>query len=429
MSAKRVLGDDPEIVLADMRYEIIGNILETSLVRGEKKWTLTDMLDKVFLHKALGIPVFLAFMWVLFQFAIETSGVYMTIIEEFFGWLGGFAEVLGNELLVSLVADGIIGGLGGVLVFIPPIFFTFLGISILEDSGYLARAAFVVDRLMYKLGLHGRSFIPMLLGFGCNVPGIMACRSIEGEKDRLITILVNPLMSCGARLPVYVLIAGAFFGTTALAGSVIWSMYLLGIVLAIIIAFVLRRTLLKGEPAPFIMELPTYKAPTFHGSLVHMWERGVVFLKKAGTYLLGAAIILWFLITFPLGAPPEQTYAGMIGHIVEPVLRPLGFDWRIGAALVFGLLAKEVVVEALGVIYAVEGEAAIASAIASSFTAVQGIAIMAFVLIYVPCIAVVAAVKAETGSWKWTIFGIVYQTVLAWVVALLIVVIGGGLGF
>ena len=314
------------------------------------------------------------------------------------------------------------------LVFVPPIFFTFLGISILEDSGYLARAAFVVDRIMYKLGLNGRAFIPMLLGFGCNVPAIMACRSIEGEKDRLITILVNPLMSCGARLPVYVLIAGAFFSARQ-AGSIIWSMYILGIVLAIIVAFTLRRTLLKGEPAPFIMELPTYKAPTFHGSIIHMWERGVVFLKKAGTYLLGAAILLWFLITFPIGAPPEQTYVGMIGHIVEPVLRPLGFDWRIGAALVFGLLAKEVFVEALGVIYAVEGEAAIATALTSSFTALQGVAIMVFVLIYVPCVAAVATVKAETGSWKWTIFGVVYQTVLAYVVSLLVLVIGGALGF
>jgi len=428
MSAQEVLGEDPEIALADKRYEIIGEILETSLVRGRRKWSSSDMLDKVFLHKWLGIPVFLSFMWMLFQFSIETSGVYMTIIEEFFGWLGGLSGGIPNELVASLIGDGLFGGLGAVLVFVPPIFFTFLGLSILEDSGYLARAAFVVDRIMYKLGLNGRSFIPMLLGFGCNVPAIMACRSIEGEKDRLITILVNPLMSCGARLPVYVLIAGAFFSARQ-AGSIIWSMYILGIVLAIIVAFTLRRTLLKGEPAPFIMELPTYKAPTFHGSIIHMWERGVVFLKKAGTYLLGAAILLWFMITFPLGAPPERTYVGMIGHIVEPVLRPLGFDWRIGAALVFGLLAKEVFIEALGVIYAVEGEAAIATALTSSFTALQGVAIMVFVLIYIPCVAAVATVKAETGSWKWTIFGVVYQTVLAYVVSLLVLVIGGALGF
>lgn len=426
MSAKKVLGDDPEIVLVDQRYEFIGSVLQKSLVRGKKKWTFSDMLDKVFLNKALGIPVFMAFMWMLFTFAIETSGVYMTIIEEFFGWLAGIAGVIGNELLASLIADGLIGGLGGVLVFVPPIFFTFLGISILEDSGYLARAAFVMDRLMYKLGLTGRSFIPMLLGFGCNVPGIMACRSIEGENDRLITILVNPLMSCGARLPVYVLVAGALWSEAA-AGGVVWSMYLLGIFLAIIMAFVLRKTVLKGEPAPFIMELPTYKTPTVTGSILHMWERGVIFLKKAGTYLLGAGILVWFLITFPLGAPIEQTYAGMIGHFVEPVLRPLGFDWRIGAALVFGLLAKEVVVEAMGIIYAVESEAAIASVIAATFTPVQGLALMAFVLIYVPCIAVVAAVKAETNSWKWTLFGPIYQTLLAWVVSLLIVVIGGAM--
>lgn len=424
MSAQEVLGEDPEIVLADKRYEIISEILETSLVRGKRKWSSSDMLDKVFLDKWLGIPVFLSFMWVLFTFAIETSGVYMTLVEAFMGWLGGLFTWIGNEIIASLIVDGIIGGLGGVLVFIPPIFFTFLGISILEDSGYLARAAFVVDRIMYKLGLHGRSFIPMLLGFGCNVPGIMACRSIEGENDRLVTILVNPLMSCGARLPVYVLIAGAFWSSTQASG-IVWSMYLLGMVMAVIIAFLLRKTILKGEPAPFIMELPTYRAPTLHGSVVHMWERGVLFLKKAGTFLLGAGVLVWFLANFPMGVPIEQTYAGVIGHAVEPLLMPLGFDWRIGAALVFGLLAKEVFVEALIIIFAVEGEAAISSVIASAFTPVQGLALMVFVLLYVPCIAVVATVKAETNSWKWTLFGPVYQTVLAWIMAYLVIVVGG----
>jgi ferrous iron transport protein B len=424
MSAQEVLGEDPEIVLADKRYEIISEILETSLVRGRRKWSTSDMLDKVFLDKWLGIPVFLAFMWVLFTFAIETSGVYMTLVEEFMALLGVLFSNIGNELIASLIVDGIIGGLGGVLVFVPPIFFTFLGISILEDSGYLARAAFVVDRIMYKLGLHGRSFIPMLLGFGCNVPGVMACRSIEGENDRLVTMLVNPLMSCGARLPVYVLVAGAFWGSTQASG-IIWSMYLLGMVLAVVIAFILRKTILKGEPAPFIMELPTYKAPTLHGSLVHMWERGVLFLKKAGTFLLGAGVLVWFLVSFPMGAPIEQTYAGMIGHAVEPLLRPLGFDWRIGAALVFGLLAKEVVVEALIIIFAVESETAITSVLASAFTPVQGLALMVFVLLYVPCIAVVATVKAETNSWKWTFFGPVYQTLLAWIMAYLVIVVGG----
>ncbi|MCW4049106.1 MAG: ferrous iron transport protein B [Candidatus Bathyarchaeota archaeon] len=424
MSVQEVLGEDPEIVLADKRYEIISEILEMSLVRGRRKWSSSDMLDKVFLDKWLGIPVFLSFMWMLFTFAIETSGVYMTLVETWMGWLGGWFTWIGNEFVVSLIVDGVIGGLGGVLVFIPPIFFTFLGISILEDSGYMARAAFVVDRIMYKLGLHGRSFIPLLLGFGCNVPGIMACRSIEGENDRLVTILVNPLMSCGARLPVYVLVAGAFWSSTQASG-VVWSMYLLGMVLAVVIAFLLRKTLLRGEPAPFIMELPPYRAPTLHGSVVHMWERGFLFLKKAGTYLLGAGILVWFLASFPMGAPIEQTYAGMIGHAVEPLLRPLGFDWRIGAALVFGLLAKEVVVEALIIIFAVEGEAAISATIAATLTPIQGLALMVFVLLYVPCIAVVATIKAETNSWKWTLFGPVYQTVLAWIMAYLVVVVGG----
>jgi len=424
MGVQEVLGEDPEIALADKRYEIISEILETSLVKGRRKWSSSDMLDKVFLDKWLGIPIFFSFMWMLFTFSIETSAVYMTLIEAFMEWLGSLFAGIGNKLMASLLVDGIIGGLGGVLVFVPPIFFTFLGVSILEDSGYMARAAFVVDRIMYKLGLHGRSFIPLLLGFGCNVPGIMACRSIEGEKDRLVTMLVNPLMSCGARLPVYVLIAGAFWSSTQASG-IVWSMYLLGMVLAVIVAFLLRKTILRGEPAPFIIELPPYRAPTLHGLVVHMWERGALFLKKTGTYLLGAGVLVWFLINFPMDAPIEQTYAGMIGHAVEPLLRPLGFDWRIGVALVFGLLAKEVVVEALGIIFAVEGEAAISSVIASTFTPVQGLALMVFVLLYVPCIAVVATVKAETNSWKWTLFGPVYQTILAWIMAYLVVVIGG----
>ena len=416
---------DPEMLLTDMRYMYIGNVLEESLVRERRRWTTSDILDKVFLDKFLGIPVFLVFMWMLFQFATETSAVYMTMIEGFFGWLGGIAQIIPHPLAASLVSDGVIGGLGGVLVFIPPIFFTFLGIAILEDSGYLARAAFVMDRLMYKLGLHGRSFIPMLLGFGCNVPAIMACRSIEGERDRLITILVNPLMSCGARIPVYVLVAGAFYGDRS--GSLVWGMYLLGIVLAIVVAYTLRKTVLKGEPSPFILELPTYRFPTLRGSLFHMWERGVVFLKKAGTYLFGAALLLWFLTTFPLGVPVKDTYAGLIGGLVEPLLRPLGFDWRIGTALIFGLLAKEVVVGALGIIYRVQGETALRTAIATSLTPVQGIAFMAFVLIYIPCVATIATIRAETGSWKWPVFSLVYQTVLAYLVAYLIVALGGAL--
>ncbi len=426
MSITERLGDDPEIILADERYTVISEIIEKSVQRGQRRWTISDMLDKVFLDKQLGIPIFLSFMWVLFALSAETAGVYMTIVEEGIGLLAGFFEGVGGEFVSSLIVDGILGGLGGVLVFVPPIFTTFLGISLLEDSGYLARAAFVMDRLMVKLGLHGRSFIPMLLGFGCTVPAVMACRSIEGENDRLITMLVSPFMSCGARLPVYVLVAGAFW-TGAQAGNIIWSIYLIGMILAVLVAYLFRQTMFQGEPAPFIMELPSYKFPTPRESILHMWERGRGFLKKTGTTLFVAAVAIWFLVTFPYGVEIEQSYAGMIGHAVEPLLAPLGFDWRIGVSLIFGLLAKEVLVEAMGIIYAVDGEEAIAASFANSFTAVQGYGLMLFTLIYTPCIAVLAAIRGETGEWKWVLFSTVYQLVLAYLITWVAILIGGAI--
>jgi ferrous iron transport protein B len=427
MKAKEVLGDDPEIVLADKRYDLVSDMLSTSLVKGAKKWTITDMLDKVFIHKYLGIPVFIALFWAMFRFAFDASAPFMEIIGLAFESLAEASAAIPNEVLASFIGDGIFGGLGFILTFIPPIFFLFLCIAILEDSGYLARAAFIMDRIMFKLGLHGRSFIPMLLGFGCNVPAMMATRSIEGEKDRLITLLVNPFISCGARLPVYILIAGAFFG--AMATTAVWSMYFLGIIVAILLALLLRKTILKGEPAPFIMELPLYKTPTFHGSVIHMWERGVHFLKKAGTYLLVGALILWFLSSFPWGAGVEASFTGQIGHALAPLFAPLGFDWRIVASLVFALLAKEIAVEALGIIYAVEGETAIAGALVASYNPVIGFTLMAFTLLYIPCIATIGVMKKESGSWKWTIFQIVLTLVVAYVVGLIITGIGTIFGY
>ena len=422
--SKSLFMEDPELGLADERYQVISEIVEKSVKKSKARWTISDKLDKVFLDKWLGIPIFLSFMWILFAFSAETSGVYMTIIEEFFGVLGELFAGIGGEFVSSLIVDGLIGGLGGVLVFVPPIFTTFLGISILEDSGYLSRAAFVMDRLMVKLGLHGRSFIPMLLGFGCTVPAVMACRSIEDENDRLITMLVSPFMSCGARLPVYILIAGAFWGG-AQVSNIIWSIYLLGMVMAVVIAYIFRKTMFKGEPAPFIMELPSYKIPTVTMSFMHMWERGRSFLVKAGTWLFAAAVLIWVLVSFPYGAEIEQSYAGMIGHAIQPLLAPLGWDWRIGVSLIFGLLAKEVLVEALGIIYAVEGEEAIATIFAQNYTAVQGYALMAFTLLYTPCVAVIAAIKGETGEWKWALFSAGYQILVAYVFSYLLILIGG----
>jgi ferrous iron transport protein B len=428
-----ILGEKPEIVLAERRYEAIGKILERTLEKGEKKWTFSDMLDHVLLNRWLGIPIFLALMWVVFQFTFGFSEPFMVMIEVFFGWLGGLTEGIANAHLASFLSGGICDGLGSVLVFVPPIFALFLVLAILEDSGYLSRAAFVMDRIMYRLGLHGRSFIPMMCGFGCNIPGIMATRSIENEKDRMITILVNPLISCGARLPVYVLIAGAVFAP-AMAGTAVFSMYILGIFLAIIMALIFRRTLFRGRPAPFILELPTYRMPTVRNTLMHMWERGKWFLIRAGTVIFAVVIIIWFLSVHPWAATGggeiiEASYIAGLGHAIEPIFRPFGWDWMAGVAIVFGFLAKEVVVATYGMLLGV-GEELVGDALVSAgiFTPLTGFAFMAFTLIYVPCVATIGVIWRETNSAKWTLFSMVYLTVLAFIVAGLIIGVGHLLG-
>ena len=429
MKAKEHIGDDPELVLAEHRYEKIGEITKKALIRGDRKWAVSDLLDKVFLNKYVGIPAFFALLWAVFQFTFEASGPFMSLIGIFFTWLSGIAAQIPNEFVASLLADGIFGGLGFILEFTVPIFFLFFALSVLEDSGYLARAAFVFDKLLFKLGLHGRSFIPMLLGFGCSVPAVMATRSIEGKKDRLITILTVPFMSCSARLPVYVLIAGAFFAANA--ATAIWSMYIIGIVVAILFALLLRKTLLKGQPSPFIVELPTYKMPTLYGSLLHMWERGVSFLKKAGTYLLVGAVIIWILSVLPWGVVPGsgESLAGYIGQMFQPLFAPLGFSWQIVASTIFAFMAKEVLVGSLAVIYSVGNEASIQAALVASITPLSAYALMVFMLLYIPCLATVGVIKTETGSWKWTSFAIISQLVIAYVAALAVVGVGGLLGF
>jgi len=427
---EETLWEGVETLLAEKRYELIGRIL-SQVLRGEKLLTLSDIIDKALLNKYLGIPVFLSLWWALFRFTFDVSAPLSDLIDILFGKLGEAASIyISNEQLASLIADGIIGGLGSVLVFIPPIFFLFFGLSILEDSGYLARAAFVVDRAMYKLGLHGKSFIPMLIGFGCNIPGIMATRTIAEEKERILTILVNPLMSCSARLPVYVFIGGAVLGGYAAAGT--YSMYILGIVLAVLLALLFRRVIpyFKGRPSPFILELPMYARPTLRSTVLHMWERGVLFLKKAGTIILLATVVIWFLSAYPwavvhAGEEPDigASYIGLLGRKLEPIFRPLGFDWRGAVALFFGFVAKEVVVDTFGVL-GISG----AEDIQQIFTPVTGLAFMAFTLIYVPCLATIGIIYRETNSWKWTIFSIIYELVLAYIVSLMIVVIGGCLG-
>lgn len=431
---KEILGEDPEVFFAETRYKFISEILP-KVLKGIKPLTLSDLLDKVFLNKYVGIPIFLTFWWILFRFTYDVSTPLSDLIDMFFGWLGETSyRIIPNEHLASFVADGIFGGLGGVLVFLPPIFFLFIGLSLLEDSGYLARAAFVIDRIMYKLGLHGKSFIPMLIGFGCNIPGVMATRTIESDKDRILTILVNPLMSCSARLPVYVLIGGAVLGAYAATGT--YAMYILGIALAVLMALLFRKTLpyFKGRPSPFILELPMYSKPTARDTLIHMWERGFLFLKKAGTIILVGIIVVWFLSTHPWGAPLEETYLVTLGRAIEPFFHPLGFDWRGAVALFFGFIAKEIVVGSFAIIFGLGEEAGVEEIQEiirreEIFTPLTGFAFMAFTLIYIPCIATIGAIYRETNSAKWTALAVVYGLVLAYVVSLVIISVGRGLGY
>lgn len=416
---------DPQILLADERYEVIGNILCDVYEPGQGKWILSDMIDRVLLHRYLGLPIFLVIMWAMFHFTFEISLVFMEAITQFFAWLGTYTSQIPNPLVASLITDGILGGVGFILTFIPPIFFLYLAISILEDTGYLSRAAFVMDRFMMKMGLHGRSFIPLLLGFGCSVAAVMAARTVDGESNRLTTILVSPLMSCAGRLPIYILIAGVFF--PAMAGTVVFLMYMLGIVMAIAVALVLKKTILREESSSMLMELSQYQIPTVHGSFRHMWDRGILFVKTAGTYLLIGSIVMWTLSTFGpagLGVPIDESFAAILGRFFAPIFQPMGFSWEIVTGLIFGFLAKEAVIQSLAIVYSVGG-IALETALISSISPLTAITLMVFVLLYIPCLATVGAIRKETGSWKWTGFSIAYQLILAYIVASVVFVIGG----
>jgi ferrous iron transport protein B len=424
---KSVYGSDADMVIADARYGFISGLLKDVLKKPPiERVSLSDKIDKIIVNRWLGIPIFLGLMYLVFQFVFTVSVPFMDWIDAFFGWLGGYAANISPDWLGSLVADGIIGGVGSVLVFVPPIFLLFIAISILEDSGYMARAAFVMDRLMHKIGLHGRSFIPMLLGFGCNIPGIMACRTIENPKDRLTTILINPFMLCGARLPIFVLLIGAFFPENQ--GVVMFSMYVLGILIAILMAWIFRKTILKGESGHFVMELPPYRVPTFVGVLTHMWERGKMFLRKAGTLILAAVVVIWFLSSMPWGVEyaSADSWMGQIGSFVSPVFAWAGFDqWQAAASLVFGFLAKEVVIGAMGTMFAVE-EGVLGDVLATQlgWTPLIALSFMVFCLLYVPCVAALGAIRGETKSWKWTGFTALYTTLVAWIMAVLVFQIG-----
>ncbi len=418
---------DMEIAITDGRYSEVDRVLGKVLKRKRIKERASDLIDSVVTNKYLGIPIFLVLIWSIFRLTFEFAQPFSDLIDILFANLSDLiTENLQPEWLASMLGEGVIGGVGAVLVFLPNILVLFFLISILESSGYMARAAFVMDRIMSKIGLSGKSFIPMVIGFGCNVPAIMAARSIDDRKDRLVTILVNPFVSCGARLPVYILLAGIFFEDSG--GMVIFGLYILGIIVAILSAKLFRMTILKGEPSPFIMELPQYRGPDLKLSLKSTWEKGSQYMKKAGTVILLGSIIVWFLASFSLSLErvdygSASSMAGSLGKLIAPVMDPLGFDWKISIALIFGFVAKEIVVGSLGVLYNVgEDDAALTDRLAadSGLTSLGGMSLMVFVLLYVPCIATVGAIKQETGSWAWTIFSIVYSMSVAYLVALLV---------
>jgi len=445
-----LLGDTAEMVIADRRYGFISGACQEA-VRStvESRHTHSDRIDDIVIHRVWGLPIFLGLMYVVFWLTFTAGTPPMHWIEGLFGWLGGVVSgwwPAGSEsALQSLLTDGIIGGVGGVIVFLPNILLLFLAIAILEDSGYMARAAFIMDRLMHLIGLHGKSFIPMLTGFGCSIPAIMATRTLESRRDRLTTMLVLPLISCGARLPIYTLIIPAFF-PIAWHAPMLWLVHIIGMLLAIVCAKVLRATLFKGESVPFVMELPPYRLPTLQGVLTHMWERGGLYLKKAGTVILGISIIMWAMTSYPksgnlddtLSAEEQQsaelanTIAGRIGHAMEPVIRPLGFDWRIGTAMIGAFAAKEVFVAQLGIVYAV-GEAdeesePLREKLKANYSPLTGFCIMLFMLISAPCMATIAVTKRESNSWKWALFQIGGLTLLAYGFTLIVYQTGTLLG-
>lgn len=532
---QKQLGDDPEMIIANLRYRYIGVIYsEVVTAKNIDAVTFSDKIDKILTNRALGLPIFLAMMWLVFNL-VFTLGAYPQ------GWIESGVELLGKWLgqtmtegdFKSLVIDGIIGGVGGVIVFLPNILLLFFAIALLEGTGYMARAAFIMDRVMNKVGLHGKSFIPLLLGFGCSVPAIMGARTLENPRDRLVTILVTPLMSCSARLPVYTVLISAFFGEQ-IAGNILFSIYLLGIVLAIAMARIFRSVLFTGSTEPFVMELPPYRIPTAKSILFHMWERSVLYVQKAGTIILAVSILVWFATNYPnnvdyskdyqaladqaktaytiqvdeeigkvlniedvennelfqvvvakinetkklktdndlkqqeiefqnpaLYGPANRyiemkaefkakqelldkeqaaeklgnSYAGQVGKIIEPTIRPLGFDWKIGVSLFAAFTAKEVLVSTLGTIYSVgstEGDSSsLTEALAADpiFNPLVAYSLMVFVLIYSPCLATIATIKRETNSWKWAFFSFFYSTALAWVVAFIVYRGGQLLGF
>ncbi len=476
------LKEETETLITDARYGFIRGALKETYKKAKVEVDdRTFKIDKVLTHKYLGIPIFVVLMWLMFQTTFTLGSFPMEWIESGVSFL---AKTINNYMhegmLKDLIIDGIIGGVGGVIVFLPNILILFFIISLMEDTGYMSRAAFITDKMMHKIGLHGKSFIPLVMGFGCNVPAVMSTRTLENRNDRLLTMLINPFMSCSARLPIYLVIIGAVFPNNA--GTVLFLVYATGILVSIIVALIFKKIFFKSKDAPFVMELPPYRKPIFRISIKHMWHKGSQYLKKMGGIILIASIIIWALGYFPLNNKitdnidveiknftetynsgekknsfylekieqletkkslihQENSYIGRIGKFIEPAIRPLGFDWKIGVSIVTGIAAKEIVVSTMGVLYGAEFiddgasdalKKAINEEVYSSgekkgkkiFTPLVSISFLIFILIYFPCIAVIAAVKKESGSWKWATFLMFYTTGLAWLLSFAVYQIG-----
>ncbi|RLD72478.1 MAG: ferrous iron transport protein B [Bacteroidetes bacterium] len=463
----KLFREETDTLITDARYGFVAGALKETMKKSgaDPGFSRSQRIDKILTHKYLALPIFLGFLWLMFHATFTLGNYPMAWIERGVEMLGQLIQAnLSEGIFRDMLVDGIIGGVGGVIVFLPNILILFFFISLMEDTGYMARTAFIMDKVMHLIGLHGKSFIPLIMGFGCNVPAIMATRTLENRNDRLLTMLIIPFMSCSARLPVYVLVAGAIFPTKA--GNVIFMLYLIGIVFSMLMSILFKKTLFKNSEAPFVMELPIYRNPGIRVILRHMWTKGAHYLKKMGGVILVASLVIWALGYFPRNVEytrdyqelitleqekgteqaetqvallslqmeserQQHSYIGRLGMAIEPVIRPLGFDWKMGISLVTGFVAKEIVVSTMGVLYqgdpdGVEGSASLQERIreevytegpkagASVFTPLTGISFLLFVLFYLPCVAVIAAVGREAGNWKWAAFVLFYTTVIAW---------------
>lgn len=433
---KLSLNEDCEQAITDAKYGFIsGALKETFIDKHQNNEMFTRIVDSIVTHKIWGFPIFFIFLYLMFECTFIFGEYPKAGIEWIVEQIAALVETfMPAGPLKDLITDGIIGGVGGVIVFLPNILLLYLFISFMEDSGYMARAAFIMDKIMHKMGLHGKSFIPLIMGFGCNVPAIMSSRIIESRKSRLVTILINPLISCSARLPIYLVLVGAFFPHQA--GLMLLIIYATGILLAVLMARLFTKFLIKGDDTPFVMELPPYRMPTSKAVLRHTWEKGAQYLKKMGGIIMIASIIIWFLGYYPnhdkydtIAEQQENSYIGQVGKAIEPAIKPLGFDWKMGIGILSGIGAKELVVSTLGVLYTNDGnldDDTLPTRIAqqSQITPLVAFAYMLFTLLYFPCIATIAAIRQESGSWKWAAFAAGYTTILAWIVSFLVFQIG-----